>query len=322
MRVLLIRREPSDELRRWSDDLVTQLGTRGITAYAYESDLWMPKETHPALNRDTSKRLREIGKDYDLVHAMGYRAAWACAEAFGQSESWGYSVYDFPKTRSPKLIERLNQAQFGTCACRAIRNELDGAGTDNLSLVYPSVWIDANESMRSRVDVRHSLGIPQEAFLVGIQGWDERLDLVIEAAGNLPDRIQFLIVGEEREEDWPAHVHCVHGVARPHELIQTCDLWACCREKPAFPLDVLEAMALGIPTLGRAKGGVIDLVAEDLTGSMFYEDETFAGKVSMIEEMSLTRAAYGQAAQVRFKEMFTIEKCASRFVDLYTEALG
>ncbi|MEQ1935353.1 MAG: hypothetical protein ABL962_15950, partial [Fimbriimonadaceae bacterium] len=118
MRVLLLRRDPSNELRRWSDDLVSQLGGGGITAYAYECDLWLPRETHPSLNKESAKRLREIGKDYDLVHALGYRCAWACAETFGDAEVWAYSVYDFPKTRNPKLIDRLNMAQFGTCPSR------------------------------------------------------------------------------------------------------------------------------------------------------------------------------------------------------------
>ncbi len=317
MRILLLRRDPSEELRRWSDDLVTQLGAGGITAYAYESDLWLPKETHPMLNKETSKRLREIGKDYDLVHALGYRAAWACAEAFGDVETWCYSVYDFPKTRNSKLIERLNMAQFGTCVCRAVRNDLDGAGTNNLQLVYPSVKVDPNESMRNRQDVRNSLGISLDSFLVGIRGEDDRLDLVIESARTLPDRIHFLVLGSEGEDDWPGTVHAVHGVARPRELMQACDLWACCRENAALPLDILEAMALGVPTLGRAKGGIVDLIAEDLTGSLFYDDETFAGKVTMIEEMALTRAAYGQAAQVRFQEMFTLDRCTAKFVDLY-----
>ncbi|MEQ1936521.1 MAG: glycosyltransferase family 4 protein, partial [Fimbriimonadaceae bacterium] len=202
-----------------------------------------------------------------------------------------------------------------------VRNELDGAGTTNLQLVYPSVQIDANETMRSRQDVRESLGIPQDAFLVGVSGEDERLDLVLAAAKDVPNRIHFLAVGVEGDYDWPANVHSVHGVARPRELMRSCDLWACCRETAAFPLDVLEAMALGVPSLGRARGGPIDLIAEDVSGSLFYDDESFVHKVIMIEEMALTRAAYGQAAQVRFQEQFTLERCTAKFTDLYRSVL-
>jgi len=309
MRILFLRRDPQPELRRWSDELAVAIGRLGYHAQIVDADDWMPRETDPALNRHTSDDLTDYAGGFDLVHAFGYRTAWACAELFADRELWLYSAFDLPKTTNPKLIGRLNMAQAGLCASRAVEAVLEEAGTTGLDVLHPGVDPDPG-SLRDRGSIRSELGVPEDVFLVGT----EESEIAETALGR---DLAMVVYGAHRKEEWPPNVMGVLSRSRPRELIGACDLWLCAGRGLGFSLTALDAMALSIPVLARHEGGLIDIVAEDVTGQFFFDDAFLGDTLSVLADMQITREAYGAAARVRLTEQFSIETCAQRLGDIY-----
>ncbi len=311
MRILFLRRNPSPDMRRWTDELAVEASRLGYQARIVDADDWMPQETAPSLNKETNKELRDLADGFDIVHAFGYRPAFACAEVFGDREIWMFSTYEFPRTTNPKLIERLNMAQCGTCSSRAVLRELEGAGSNNLEVLHPGVDPELGP-MRDRQTFREETQIPDEVFVIGTSFVNER---VLDACRDRDFAV--LAYGTEREEDWPGNVQGIPALARPRELIGACDVWLSPEPHCGFSLNALDAMALSIPVLARHEGGFLDIVAEDVTGQFFLDDAFLGDTLSVLADMSLTLEAYGQAARVRLEEQFTAKRCAQRIGDIY-----
>lgn len=309
MRILFLRRDPSPELRRWSDELAAAVSSLGYQARVVDADDWMPRETDPSANRNTNDDLADLASGFDVVHAFGFRTAWACAELFADREVWLYSAFDLPKTTNPKLIGRLNLAQTGLCASRAIEAVLQEAGAEGLEIHAPGVDPEPG-SLRDRTSVRLELGVPEDVFLVGTE------DPEIAEAAHGRD-LAMVVYGAIRAEEWPMNVMGVQSRSRPRELYGACDLWLCAGRGKGFSLTALDAMAMSTPILARHEGGYLDIVSEDVTGQFFFDDAFLGDTLSVLADMQITREAYGQAGRVRVQEQFSIERCAQRLGDVY-----
>lgn len=311
MRILFLRRNPSPDLRRWSDELAVEVSRLGYQARVVDADDWMPQETSPDLNKGTAAELRDLADGFDIVHAFGYRTAYACAEVFSDREVWLFSAYEYPRTTNPKLIERLNLAQCGTCSSRAVLRELEGAGSNNLEVLHPGVDPEIGP-MRDRTSMRTELQLPDEVFTIGTE---EATPAVLDAARDRDFAV--LVYGWDRQPDWPQNVQGVRPLSRPRELIGACDLWLSPESRCGFSLSTLDAMALSVPVLARHEGGFLDIVAEDVTGQFFLDDAFLGDTLAVLSDMSLTLEAYGNAARVRLEEQFSIKRSAQRLGDIY-----
>ena len=136
----------------------------------------------------------------------------------------------------------------------------------------------ADAAARSRV--RAELGIPEDAWVVGTVGRlaaEKNQALLIDAASPILDRRRHLVIvgeGPEREAlearasaTWRSeHVHFTGARADVESLLSCFDLFALTSQSEGLPLVLLEAMALGLPVVATAVGGVPDLVEHETTG--------------------------------------------------------
>ena len=125
MRVLLLKRQTLGGMHTHAADLALALQSQDVEAVVLEAGDWMPNETGPKFDRDVSKRLVQEADGFDIVHAFGYRCAWACSAAFGDRRRWIYTAYDLPKTKHLLLVARLNDAGAGLAVARAVTRALD-----------------------------------------------------------------------------------------------------------------------------------------------------------------------------------------------------
>lgn len=318
MRVLLLRRSARGGLASWADDLAARLPQHGFSVIL-EDATWMPRDTGPATDRDVSKRLRDLGDSFDLIHVFGYRAAWACAEAFHDDYFWMYSAYEMPP-QSPSLISRLNQSSLGFCASALTRNALSGQGVQSLDLVYPGVGHGSGPRM-GREETRKLMNVPSEAFVVGSFA-DEGL---VDACGSLPEGWGHLVLGtlEGGYESTREDIHRVGWTPRPRDIMEACDLWVGTNRDRGYARHVAEAMYEGVPVLVRES--MREMVEEDVSGFVFLDDESLANRIAEIRDMELTRQTVGAAGRIRAVHVFDIDQSASeiaqRYRDLVNEAL-
>jgi hypothetical protein len=320
MRILFLRRQHVGELAECIDDWASELRRLELHVDIEDAASWIPNKVQKE-EREVSNKLREIAKDYDLVHAFGIRAAWSCAEAFKDEEAWVYTAYDMPRTTHPEVVKRLNMAAKGIASSRAVRNALYGAGVTNMEVLYPG--IEPPGLTRSAIALKQQFQLPTEGIIVGayqpitvesvsesdhglealISAWKEvnhPATLAIGNANNLPD----------------GNYHKVQ-VGRLEDFVSICDLWVVPGEKLGFSRQILSAMNLKKPVLAKASGGLPEIFEEDTSGFLYFDNEYLGQKLNALLEMELTREAVGNAAGIHVQEHFNLRNSAHQLKQIY-----
>lgn len=332
MRVLYLLRQSVGGIATHARDLQSAIAARDIAVDIEDATNWIPNETGGRHDRAVTKRLRELSSSYDIVHAFGYRSAWACSEAFGHKEAWVYTAYDLPKTTHRVLISHLNDAQTGICASRAIFRALDDAIAIDLTTLSPGVR-PVPETTPDRDEARRRLGLAPDVMAVGGLGrWvpERGFKVLIEAMGivwaNHPEAM-LLLAGEGPERPFlesaaqtlhrPDQVRLLGAVDDAFAFLAALDFFVVPSTRAGFSMAALEAMSLGIPTTVRATGGLVELVEPDISGFVFRQDQELGSHISEILDLPLTLETVGSAGRLRATETYALEPCVDGIVEIY-----
>lgn len=332
MKVLLLLRQELGGLATYADDLVREMPKHGIEPVIEEASAWIPNETGPKHDKKVSRRLRELASSYDLVHALGYRTAWACSAAFGHKEAWVYTAYNLPKTTHRVFISRLNDAQAGICASRAIYRALDEAIAIDLTTSLPGVRTPPVERLE-REDARRLYGLPPSAPVIGCLGrhvpehgfrsaldsmgivWANHPDAILVLGGDGSERADLEAAAEQTHR--PDQIRFAGRIDNVWEFYAALDLFVVPSTRAGFSMAALEAMASGVPTMVRATGGLIELVEPDISGFVFRAEEELGSHISEVLDLPLTLQTVGAAGRVRASETFSLEHSISALVEIY-----
>lgn len=148
----------------------------------------------------------------------------------------------------------------------------------------PRSFLSADE----RRSLRQQLGLPDDAFLVGLFGRIKRYKgqhLLVEALARAASEgkpIAGLIVGRAMELEYLEGLkeQCKgQGIAdrvifkdfidNPQQLMQACDCVILTTVEETFGLVLVEAMRAGVPVIGSDRGGVPEIIDHGETGLMF-----------------------------------------------------
>lgn len=333
MKILLLGREGQSEFHEFAADL-----HQALPAYDHETELafvdWIPSETGSRVDKSVSENLRRFAQPYDLVHALGYRTAWACAEAFGSKEAWVYSAYDRPSSTHRFLITRLNESQIGICHSRAVFHDLDESLAIDLKTVLPGIPI-ATESDRLE-NAKQKFGFDEEHMVVGLRGAhtvESSFDLVIGLMAEISvknPQVKLLVSGSGSEStSYQAQVaalgldHCVRFApnADRSEFYSALDLYVVPNKKAGFSLEALYSMSAGVPTMLRNQSGLREIVDQDISGFLFSDDTHLAETILEVISLPLTLQTVGHAGKVRVLERFSIDRAAREISECYDLAI-
>lgn len=332
MKVLLLHRQPFGGLANYVTSLAGGLAKHDVKATVLDATRLIPNETGAKPDKTVSAWLKDTASGFDLVHAFGYRPAWACAEAFGYDEAWVYTAFDMPKTTHSMLIDRLNRSQAGICASNAILRELDKALALDLSVVYPGVETE-RDAAPTRDEAREALGLPKEALMVGAMGrWEiesgfrSLIDSMCQVTAE-HGTAHLAIAGAGVEEGELRHraeglpepecVHFMGTLGDPRTFLAALDLLVVPCTRGGASMAAIEAMAESVPVLLRNVGGLSELILEDVSGYLFDSDEQLGTRIAEMLSMPLTLESTGRAGRLRVMERFTLEQSARSVVELY-----
>lgn len=336
MRVLFLLREPTPGMRRYAANLKDSLIERGVSVEMHEASSWMPAATGPKVDEEVTPQLREIGASFDLVHAWGYRSAWACGACYGDREAWVYGAYAMPKSTHRFLISYLNCAQAGICASRAIFRALDEALGIDLEVVYPGIPPISPDISRSAS--REALGIGNDVLAVGGIGRFEEeksFPTLVSAFAKLSrdmENARLFMAGSGNEEGLireqaselgiESRTHFFGWQEEPLAWMAAMDIVCLPFKRMGFSLTAVESMALGVPVLARHTGGIHEIIDPDVTGFLAQDDATFAETLIEVADLPITLETVGRAGKIRALDQFSIDRAADRHLQIYERIVG
>jgi glycosyltransferase involved in cell wall biosynthesis len=217
----------------------------------------------------------------------------------------------------------------------------EGRGATPISIIPSGVDVERfAPSTVARVETRRSLGIPAEAFLVGvvarleaekghrhlIAAWPAIAEalpdawLLIGGTGSLADALRSQAAGLSAAErvifSWP-----------PDDvpaMTAALDLAVLPSLREAQGVALLEAMASGTPVVASAVGGIPETVRDGIDGLLVSpaDPDALAASVIRLAHDRTLRARLADAGRRRVEETFRLDASVSRMETIYVDALA
>lgn len=185
----------------------------------------------------------------------------------------------------------------------------------------------------ARRRVRTELSIPDEAWVVGTVGRlspEKNQALLIEAMAKLLDATRRLVLvgdGSERERlqslaratGKPSLVHFTGARKDPEACLAAFDAFALTSDTEGLPLGLLEAMAVGVPVVATAVGGVPDVVEPGLTGALVARGDRdgLTAELTRLATHPVAALEAARAARRMVLERHSTEHMVSTYESLY-----
>jgi glycosyltransferase involved in cell wall biosynthesis len=323
----MLRRQRFGGTATYSKLLAEALERERVEAVVDDCDDWIPNQTGPGVDRKVSRLVRDAARGFDLVHAFGYRAAWACSAAFGR-HGWVYTAHDVPKTTHPSLIERLNDARAGLCSSAAVMRQLESAGAERLSLVRPGV--PSGRRIMDRGECRAMLGATEDVFLMVAAGQfcpEHSLATAVHVTAAMPYTARLLISGKGDGE------RALREIASERVTINTepfsqqaaiaaADVVLVPSTVAGFSFTAVEGMFQETAPVLRRTGGLTEIAEDHRTGYLFDTDEEMLEVLTHLCFKREEVREVGRAARHHVLAEFDIERTARELAGAYRAALA
>ncbi len=243
-----------------------------------------------------------------------------------------------PCIQHARIEARLNKVEADAvnrsvekviCVSKGVLDALvkSGVSPDRCAVVHNGVDCSMRPERKS-VDVRKSLGIGQDAVVVGAVGSlvkRKRVDLLLKAFGELRgvENARCLVVGDGPETQKLKALASRLGITdktlftgfSPDALsfMNCMDIFVLASEKEGLPRVILEAMLLKKPVIAFDVTGPSELVIDGKTGVLLKNDARFS-LAKALEGLLKDRAlmsSMGEAGHKRVVEEFNMERYVS-----------
>ena len=198
--------------------------------------------------------------------------------------------------------------------------------------VDPGLW-QANES--KRCEIRRNLGISDKEFIVGMVGRfmpQKGYYLLLDAARILlkeQSNFKFILIGDGELKPAIQYLTIAHKIDKHFYFIEKTDdvgdyysafdcltapsLWEAC------PYTVMEAMAMGIPVIASAVGGVNEIIEDRTSGLLVPAGaaDQLAKRIRQLTEDDKLREELGESGRKRILEKFLLQDSIKRLEGIY-----
>jgi glycosyltransferase involved in cell wall biosynthesis len=222
------------------------------------------------------------------------------------------------------VTQTLAQVAIDNRECPPARLHVIPNGVD-------AVRFTPNPEARRRI--RAELGIPETAWVVGTVGRlspEKNQNLLVDAMAPLLDAERQLVIvgdGPERESlflrvasTWRSDfVHLVGARKDVENWLAALDVFALTSHTEGLPLVLLEAMAMRLPVVSTAVGGVPDLVEDGVTGYLIPPDDRAAlsRQLTFLASRPASALEVAEIARNTVLERYTTERMARDYDALY-----
>lgn len=112
-----------------------------------------------------------------------------------------------------------------------------------------------------------------------------------------------------REQHLEDAVHFLGFMKDPHPFMQACDAVVLATEHETFGLVLIEAMQVGTAVIGSNRGGVLEIIDDNITGLLFesMQADSLAEKIKILYDNPQLHQKYAANGQTKAREQFSNE---------------
>ncbi len=244
-------------------------------------------------------------------------------------------------TRLERLLTKASSPFIGGYAAvsRRVRDyviEVDGVHPSRVALVPNGLDTGCfRPGILSKEEARRKLGVePARTVLgyVGRLGHRKGLDHLLRAAAELPESL-ILLAGAGYHGDnlrrlaeelgIAERVRFLGRIADPRPVYTACDLVVAIGRGESFNRGMAEPLAMGIPAIGLAQGGCVEIIPREARGLLIreYTDRALLAKIRELLDDPAGTAEMTTAAGAHVREHHNLEAMTGGYVKLYTRVL-
>jgi len=233
-----------------------------------------------------------------------------------------------------KFLEILSKKEI--VISKAIYSQLVrevGLASQKIELIYYGV--EPPKCNRSKEEIRKSLNIPPEKFVVGFVGRltpQKNIPTFINAMEKIPDILAVIVGDGELRNDLEKQVRSqnIKNITflghQPNggEIISCLDVLCLPSLWEGFGLVILEAMLQKVPVVGSQAGAIPEILGNNLYGYLFRPDdyESLAQKIWFVSQSQSEIKALVEKSYKYATENFTAEKMTLKTVEVYKKILS
>jgi glycosyltransferase involved in cell wall biosynthesis len=212
----------------------------------------------------------------------------------------------------------------------------------DVEVLVHGVGLDAVRAEGTRRDeMRAALGIDDREVVVGtVANYTDQKDYptLLRAARTVLDAdagVRFLVVGQgpDRTREAIERLHAELGLGDgvrllgyrrdAHAVLAACDIFCLSSRYEGYPVALMEALALGLPVVATAVGGIADAVRDGVEGRLVAPGEPAALAAALLAVAAdpNRRTAMGHASRAR-SALFDIRRAARRLEELYAGSVS
>lgn len=191
---------------------------------------------------------------------------------------------------------------------RRARREALGYGAEELILVYAAEFnANKNQALAIRAAAAAGAALPRWRLLLAGEGPLREPCRELAAALGVTGQVEFL--GQRRDLQ---------------DLLPLCDLAIAPSRREGLPVNVMEAMACGLPVLAAANRGHRELVVDGQTGGLVPPDDlaALAGGLAGLAARPEARRAMGEAGRARIQAGYSLPLALGAMTRIYASMLG
>jgi glycosyltransferase involved in cell wall biosynthesis len=297
-----------------------------------------PIEIRSKLDFKARFRIRRLLRDHkiEVLHTMTSRDAYVGMRARGLFRR-GVKLLirrgAYPRLSRFDPVDRWLYGRLGAdriiTVCEDLRRYMISKRVpeERVTTVYTGIW--SEELVPQKRDLRKEHGVKAGALMLGLAGnlrWVKGFDYLVAALRILKERgvpFHLLVAGEGYEGATGA----VEGLdvtflgLLPDVLAFTPNLD--CLVVPsrldALPRVAIEATVLGTPVIATRVGGIPEILDDGRAGVLVDPEDPkdLAGALERAAKDPAAMRALAAAALPRNRELFSLDKCVARHVELY-----
>jgi glycosyltransferase involved in cell wall biosynthesis len=349
LRVLHVIRPSVGGMLRSVELLTSHLGEHDIKADIADKDL-IPARPSFGQDRKAAHQLRIIAKDYDLIHAHGYRGAWVAGWELNSKKPWiwtAHNLYSIPSGSIARLfintifhrLERSSRACIAVSKAVALSLEKSGIEKTKINEIYGGIDLSAFENETKKTEARQSLGIaeiaptiaavgrfaPEKGFDIMLQAmeilWDTVPDAIALFAGDGPMREE--LMKQACKLSKPDQLRFLGFINPPDDVYAASDVVCVPSRAEGLGMTAIEAMASSRPVVAFNVGGLSEVISNERTGLIVEPNnpDALAQSLALLLKDRSKAMTLALAGRQYASQQFDIRRTASETASLYQKVV-